>query len=117
MKLSKNVVRIVALVAISLFPLASCSAPAEAVSNVAASAAPKQIYIDSIDRYISVNKGWSKDQYTIIFEEKSGNMVYFYVKFKLPGQSNAPTLGNDGKSFNIILNADTGDVIKTVTPQ
>jgi hypothetical protein len=66
--------------------------------------------IDVVTRYIEKTRGWNKDQYTVSLRHKDGKLWHFWVYFngaRMPG-----LVGNDGKSFDAVLNTDTNRIEK-----
>ncbi|MBN9533878.1 MAG: hypothetical protein J0H10_11015 [Alphaproteobacteria bacterium] len=67
-------------------------------------------HMDAVTRYVEKTRGWKKDQYTISLRHKDGKLWHFWVYFK--GAHTPGSVGNDGKSFDAVLNIDTHRVEK-----
>jgi hypothetical protein len=59
-----------------------------------------QIIVD----YVRSKKGWSDAEYTVELNRRDGKLLAFWVLYK---SSDPPVPGNDGKSFEALLNPDT----------
>jgi hypothetical protein len=87
------------------------SAPKEAASPPALAELPADpVLMTIVTRYVEQTRGWTKDQYTVSLRHKEGKLWHFWVYFRdarKPGM-----VGNDGKSFDAVLNIDTRRVEK-----
>ena len=86
------------------------SAPDKAASPTLTKLPADPALIAIVTKYIEQTRGWSKDQYTVSLRHKDGKLWHFWVYFN--GARKPGVVGNDGKSFDAVLNIDTNRVEK-----
>ena len=93
--------------AVAALPASRClSAPRDAASPPVPSKLPADpVLIGIVTKYIEETRGWTKEQYTASLRHKEGKLWHFWVYFD--GARRPGVVGNDGKSFDAILNIDT----------
>ena len=103
---------VVGLFAITAIIASQClrAAPQETSSPASTGFPVNPALMDIVTRYIEKTRGWKKDQYTVSLRHKDGKLWHFWVYFN--GARTPGMVGNDGKSFDAVLNTDTNRIEK-----
>ena len=86
------------------------AAPQETKSPASTGLPVNPALMDVVTRYIEKTRGWKKDQYAVSLRHKHGKPWHFWVYFN--GARTPGLVGNDGKSFDAVLNTDTNRIEK-----